>query len=119
MEKELAISIIKAWQDDLRCSDVNWPKEMEYIPFKYRIRPILAQRNVLANNALWDGMPNKALSLLMKYGFKDNKRKNDARVAERYAAKKFQATQMANSIEYSRRHDGLAPVVNRLTKRAR
>lgn len=36
--------------------------------FKYRLRVLVACRNPLANDALWDGKPNLAKALLMRYG---------------------------------------------------
>lgn len=66
------------WKQDSQISALgDFASELSektgFIPYKYRIRPYIAQKNVLANNALWDGNFDLAISLLLKHGLGDRR----------------------------------------------
>lgn len=76
MSAELARALVAAWQANGICGAVVVPdgEDPGYLPQFVHVRALLAVRNVLASNALWDGMPVRAASLLERFGLSDQRK---------------------------------------------
>lgn len=71
VKKETAEAIVYAWLANAFFGALNCDGLPMY-PFMGRVRRFVARTNKMASDALWDGKPNLAYSLLKKHGFGDD-----------------------------------------------
>lgn len=106
----LCVALVEAWnRDEQLChisDDLLGEPAVGYVWWTDKVRSWLAQHNILASNALWDGAPNRAINLMRRHGFGDKRRTElprRSRDSKRLAANRLATRGMAEHREKSAR----------------
>ena len=95
VSRVVAEAVVRAWLANEVYGSLSNLEGMPFFSYKKSVRIFLAQKNVLASNALWDGKPNIAYSLIKRHGFGDltnasREDMNAIQLAKRLDKKTFQ-----------------------------